>query len=152
MRKHTESSDEGLDNETIEVLRNTYRTLDRRVTSLLSAKGLTGPQFLALKVVSDGGSVPMNKISDCLSVTPGNITGIIDRLVKGGILRRSGKEGDRRKIMIKLTRKGKETYKSVLSAYSDFLETVLQELNVRERGELKKHLIKLEEALNRAKI
>ncbi|MGC8561627.1 MAG: MarR family winged helix-turn-helix transcriptional regulator [Thermoplasmata archaeon] len=152
MKKHIELPDESSENGTVEALRNTYRTLDRRITSLLSARGLTRPQFLALKVVSDGVSVPMNKISDYLSVTPGNVTGIIDRLVKSGILRRKGKAGDRRKIMIELTRKGKETYMNVLSSYTSFLEKVLQELNAKERRELKKHLTKLEEALNRADI
>lgn len=149
MRKHVELPDESSENGIVEALRNTYKILDRRITSLLSERGLTRPQFLALKVVSDGGSVPMNKISDCLSVTPGNVTGIIDRLVKSGFLRRKGKAGDRRKIMIELTKSGRETYMNVLSAYTSFLEKVLQEMNIEERRELRKHLIKLEEALNR---
>jgi hypothetical protein len=51
--------------------------------------------------------------------------------------------------MIELTKSGRETYMNVFSAYTSFLEKVLQEMNIEERRELRKHLIKLEEALNR---
>ncbi len=152
MRNITKQSFGEADHETVEAIRNTYRAMDRKITALLAVNDLTRPQFMALKAVSEGGAVPMNKISDCLSVTPGNVTGIIDRLVRGGMLKRSGKEGDRRKIMIGMTKKGEDTYRRVLSAYSEFLGKVLSQLSQTEREELKEHLTKLEEAIESVKI
>jgi DNA-binding MarR family transcriptional regulator len=41
-------------------------------------------------------------------VSNGNVTGIVDRLVEDGLVVRVPVEGDRRAMLVRLTRKGRE--------------------------------------------
>jgi len=57
---------------------------------------LTAPQSGVLRSLSKSGPVSSASLSRELCVTPSNITGIIDRLEKKGLVQRARKEGDRR--------------------------------------------------------
>jgi len=69
--------------------------------------GLTGPQSVAMRLLLNTGSMSSADLSRRMYVTPSNITGIIDRLEKKDLVRRVGKQGDRRVALIVLTEKGK---------------------------------------------
>ena len=68
--------------------------------------GLTGQQSLVLRLLLNGGSMSSADLSRLMYVTPSNITGIIDRLEKKGLVARTRKEGDRRVALINLTDAG----------------------------------------------
>ncbi|UCF93907.1 MAG: MarR family transcriptional regulator [Desulfobacterales bacterium] len=70
--------------------------------------GLTGPQSGVLRNLVHNGPASSAELSRKLYVTPSNITGIIDRLEKKGLVERTKKEGDRRVALITLTRAGKK--------------------------------------------
>ena len=69
--------------------------------------GITSPQLQVLKIIVES-EKPLSpvEISRSLSVTPSNITGILDRLEKMGLLERRRKEDDRRTISIVPTQEG----------------------------------------------
>jgi DNA-binding MarR family transcriptional regulator len=73
--------------------------------------GLTGPQSLVVRLLLNNGSMSSADLSRLMYVTPSNLTGIIDRLEKKGLVKREGKEGDRRVALIVLTDTGKELSK-----------------------------------------
>lgn len=75
--------------------------------------GLTGPQSVVLRNLVKGGSMSSADLSRRSYVTPANITGIIDRLEKKGLVERVKKEGDRRVALITLTEAGVELGQSV---------------------------------------
>ena len=75
--------------------------------------GLTGPQSLVLRLLLNNGSMSSAELSRLMYVTPSNITGIIDRLEKKGLVKRVRKEGDRRVALILLTDYGKEMSKNI---------------------------------------
>jgi DNA-binding MarR family transcriptional regulator len=68
--------------------------------------GLTGPQSSVLRILGNKGPTSSAELSRILYVTPSNITGIIDRLQKKGLVNRIKKEGDRRVALITLTEEG----------------------------------------------
>ena len=68
--------------------------------------GLTGQQSQVLRLLLNGGSMSSADLSRLMYVTPSNITGIIDRLEKKGLVARMRKEGDRRVALINLTDTG----------------------------------------------
>ena len=68
--------------------------------------GLTGPQSLVLRMLIKKGSLSSADLSRQMYVTPSNITGIIDRLEKKGLVERIRKPGDRRVALITLTQSG----------------------------------------------
>jgi DNA-binding MarR family transcriptional regulator len=69
--------------------------------------GLTGQQSVVLRLLLNNGSMSSADLSRLMYVTPSNMTGIIDRLEKKGLIERMRKEGDRRVTLILLTDTGK---------------------------------------------
>jgi DNA-binding MarR family transcriptional regulator len=70
--------------------------------------GLTGQQSVVLRLLMNNGSMSSADLSRLMYVTPSNMTGIVDRLEKKGLIERMRKEGDRRVTLIILTDTGKK--------------------------------------------
>lgn len=75
--------------------------------------GLTGPQSLVLRLLIKNGALSSAELSRQMYVTPSNITGIIDRLIKKGLVERIRKPGDRRVALITLTDAGQKLGKTI---------------------------------------
>lgn len=60
----------------------------------------------------------MSELSKLLIVSNGNVTGIIDRLVNGGLVLRVAVPGDRRASLVRLTEKGEHAFLQQASAGS----------------------------------
>ena len=83
-------------------------------TSQMSRQhGLTGSQSMVLRSLVHNGPLSSAALSRRLFVTPSNITGVIDRLEKKGLVERTRKVGDRRVSLITLTEAGTELSKSL---------------------------------------
>jgi MarR family transcriptional regulator, organic hydroperoxide resistance regulator len=65
-------------------------------------------QLKSLFIISIRGSTNIHNLAVELGVTPGNVTGIVDRLVEQGLLSRTHDLEDRRIILLQLTDKGRE--------------------------------------------
>lgn len=138
----------GHPNELIDVIATTNRALLRRMEEVISAEGLTRPQFLALRCVSESAMVPMKDISDRMLVTPANITGIVDRLESKGLVRRAAHRGDRRATIVELTLKGKAMQERLSSRYTEFMEDALRVFTTEEQKKLRNLLLKLQEGMS----
>ena len=83
-------------------------------TSKMSRQyGITGSQSMVLRSLLHNGPLSSADLSRKLYVTPSNITGVIDRLEKKGLVERIRKAGDRRVSLITLTGSGGELSKSL---------------------------------------
>ena len=71
----------------------------------------------------------MNEISGALKVSNGNITGIIDRLVKEGNVLRIAIEGDRRANLVSLTNKGKKQFEEYAIAHESWINAMLKNIS-----------------------
>lgn len=109
----------------------------RRIVSLIyqdSKKmnkqyGVTGPQSLVLKTLySSNEYMSSANLSRLLSVTPSNLTGIIDRLEEKGLVIRTRKKDDRRTVLNELTDKGID--------YSQSLPDLIEEKLMQGLGNL----------------
>jgi DNA-binding MarR family transcriptional regulator len=67
---------------------------------------LTAPQSGVMRSLNARGPISSAELSRELCVTPSNITGIIDRLEKKGLVARIRQEEDRRVVLISLTEVG----------------------------------------------
>jgi MarR family transcriptional regulator, organic hydroperoxide resistance regulator len=137
-------------NDLADVINSTYRTILRKSEELLSEEDLTRPQFQALRFVAEKGATPMKGISEKLSVTPANVTGIIDRLESKGLLKRGAHAGDRRATIIELTAKGAAVQERVASKYKGFVRGSLKALSRDEQKMLREILLKLQEGMSQA--
>ena len=87
-------------------------TASRLVTKayhpLLSAHGLTYPQYLVLLVLWEKDAQPVNDIAKRLYLETNTVTPLIQRMEKGGILTRTKGTKDARQMIVTLTKKGKQ--------------------------------------------
>ncbi len=67
---------------------------------------ITIAQLKSLFFIRNQGSTSLGKLAAALGVTPTNTTGIVDRLVKQGLVTRAENEQDRRVLVVRLTPKG----------------------------------------------
>jgi DNA-binding MarR family transcriptional regulator len=73
-----------------------------------------------------------NDLSRKLLVDKSNITGLLDRLEKQGLLIRTNVEGDRRSYHVELTREGKRVVSKLDKRYLSAVESVMGELSADE--------------------
>jgi len=76
------------------------------IARLAESFDLTGAQLGALCMLNVNRPVPMKHLCILLNCDASNITGIIERLVHSGFIRREDSLEDRRVKMIRLTQKG----------------------------------------------
>jgi DNA-binding MarR family transcriptional regulator len=69
---------------------------------------MTYPQALAFLVIAENGGAytKISHIADALGCSRGNMTGILDRLVRDGYITRSEDAEDRRVVNVAMTEKG----------------------------------------------
>jgi DNA-binding MarR family transcriptional regulator len=91
---------------------------------------------------SSDGSTPA-ELSRHLLVTAANITGVVDRMQKAGLVSRTPDPKDRRTIRLHLTEKGKELARSVIPKHSQDIREAFSSLSETELTELRHLLDKL---------
>lgn len=69
--------------------------------------GLTGSQMWAIKVIAEASSIKPSELAKRMYLHPATVVGLIDRLVKKGLVSRTRSEEDRRIVEISLTESGK---------------------------------------------
>jgi len=82
----------------------------------------TPPRFelmALLDKVPDG--LTMGELSKRLMVTNGNVTGIVERLVRDGQATRQAAPNDRRTHFVRLTSAGRDAYRTMARAHQDWL-------------------------------
>ena len=72
----------------------------------MSAHGLTFAQWMLMKQVRARGRLTARELADALDVTPANVTGILDRLEREGLVTRARSGDDRRVVFVRLTDEG----------------------------------------------
>ncbi len=107
----------------------------RSVHHELRERGLTGTQLDILRVLADSGSdgVKLNDVSQRLFVTPGNVTGLIDRLEEAGYLKRAPHPEDRRVTLAMLTPAGRELFEQIYPAHGDRVRHLMSALTLQEQ-------------------
>lgn len=87
-------------------LRLLVRALYLDSSKMSRVYGLTSAQSGVVRTIFKNGPVSSAELSRKLYVTPSNITGIIDRLVKKALVERIPQANDRRVVRIHLTEQG----------------------------------------------
>ena len=65
-------------------------------------------QLKSIFFISNRGTTSLSKLAAALGVTPTNTTGIVDRLLKRGLITRTDSPDDRRVLLLRTTLRGEE--------------------------------------------
>src|SRR5436309_151913 len=128
-------------------LARSFQAIGSRIGRFLEEEGVTGAQFGVLRCLGDAGAdgLMLTALSERLLVSCGNITGVVDRLEAGGLLRRERSLEDRRVIIARLTPEGEALHRSLVPRYRAFVSRLLAPVDEED----KRLLAGLCEQLNR---
>ena len=96
-----------LDNQLCFRLYTASRLLTQAYHPLLSAYGLTYPQYLVLLVLWEKDAQPVNDIAKRLYLETNTVTPLLKRMEVEGILTRTQGKRDARQMIVRLTKKGR---------------------------------------------
>ena len=119
-----------LEDQIIAALRRISRAIDLRSRLLLKRHGLTVPQLAALKAIQRAGSTTIGSLAREIHLGHATVTGILGRLEKNGLVKRTRGSQDRRSVLVELTEAGSRLVDEAPSLLQDrFREelTCLQE-------------------------
>ncbi len=107
-----------------------FREVKKAFYQLLSKQadkyGITGIQFKALKTIQDNPQIGITELADLMRLGNSTASGVIDRLVKAGLVERKRLESDRRSVSLEVTEQGKEVYRLTDLQYSKAIAAVLE--------------------------
>lgn len=109
--------------------------------------GLTGAQYNVINVLAESPQgLSQRELSDKLVVDRSNVTGLIDRMERGGWVRRTDHPEDRRAYRIVLTPAGQELWEKVTPQYLAVVKQVTQGIPERRMRDTLASLRELETA------
>src|SRR6187401_763706 len=95
-----------------------------RAGAALAELGLGFAQAHALRMLDPEDPIPMSALAERLFCDASNVTGIVDRLEKRGLVERRSAEGDRRVKALTLTSAGVELREEVMALMSEPPEAI----------------------------
>jgi DNA-binding MarR family transcriptional regulator len=104
---------------------------------------LTPPQFAALAKLHDVGETSQNQLGTMIAMDAATVKGVIDRLKARGLVALTRHEIDRRRLLVSLTREGREAVAALIPLARFITEETLAPLNAREAGTLLRLLAKI---------
>jgi DNA-binding MarR family transcriptional regulator len=124
--------------------------IERHVRSRLRSRfATTLPRFdLMSQLERYPAGLKMSELSRRLMVTGGNVTGIVDQLVREGLVERSA-DADRRAFRVRLTRAGERAFGEMARAHEQWIVELLAGLNRREHAVLFRLLARLKQVAQR---
>ena len=97
-----------LDNQICFRLYTAARLVTQAYTPILTALGITYPQYLVMMVLWEKDEQPVNDIARRLVLETNTVTPLLQRMEKLGLVSRKKGELDKRQQIVSLTKKGKQ--------------------------------------------
>ena len=88
-------------------IRRIIQSIDLHSRRLVKQFGLTGPQLIILREISQSDEITASDISRAISLSQATVTNVLDRLEKRGHVIRRRSDKDRRRTLVELTQAGK---------------------------------------------
>jgi len=105
--------------------------------------GLTSSQFDIISTLGNSPGMTFNKLAEKTLTTKGELTGIIDRLEKKGLVRREVPKEDRRSFLAVLTPAGEKVFTETFPAHISHLKQRFDSLSCDELQQIQAALAKL---------
>lgn len=109
-------------------------------------EALTLPQFRMLVVLDSWGAMNISRLGEHLEVIPSTAMRMVDRLAAAGMLERGANPGNRREILISLTRAGREVVAEVTERRRTQIARIVASMPAAQRTGLVEALTAFSEA------
>lgn len=103
-------------------------------------KNVTVNDMHVMEAIGIGEPKNMTAVARALAVTTGTLTISVNSLVKKGLVERVRSEEDRRVVLVSLSESGKQAYEYHQKFHKEMVDTVLRDLDDKEKEVLAKAL------------
>jgi len=125
------------------------REVTRRQERIFLENNFVVSHVVVLDFLRERGSAPMGEISKVLGLTMSAATGIVDKMVEQGYVKRERSADDRRVVMVSLLRKGKDLIEKVVKARENLTNDMYSVLTEKEKDEYLRMLRKVHDNLRK---
>ncbi len=131
-----------------EIAQLLYRRLGMLQRDEICCAGVTVPQCYAMQILRTESELAQGELAGRLGIDPSSATRAVDILVRNGHVERVRTEdGDRRKVMLRLTQAGEALTDQLMKTGDDLFAGFLSKFSQGERRELVRLLGKLADAI-----
>jgi len=92
----------------VDNIRRFFQVVNEHSRQVERETGLTGSQMWAIKVIAESSPIKPSDLARRMYLHPATVVGLVDRLVKRGLVTRSRSDEDRRVVEIALTEQGRD--------------------------------------------
>lgn len=115
----------------------------RDIAAALAGDDLAVEQWTVLDYLDASGPCTMTALASATGTNGATLTRIVDRLVTGALVYRNVDSGDRRRVLVHLSERGRATVSEVRPRVRAAEQRATAELTEAERGELTRMLQRL---------
>lgn len=128
-------------------LRKIDYIIRKKGREILSDFNITVPQFSALQILINQGTMTIGDLSQDMALACSTITDLIDRMEKSELVIRVKDKKDKRVVRVEVLPKGQTILDAVLEKRIAFLDSKLTSLSYEEKDNLDKGLDSLYDAM-----
>jgi DNA-binding MarR family transcriptional regulator len=121
-----------------------WSQISTRLENVLAKFNLNIAKFNILMIIKHAGGkdgIQQNEISKHLLVTASNITKLLDKLEKDGMITRNNKENDRRVKLIMITKSASDLLDKAWKIYQKEVKSITAKMPEKEAKELNKKIL-----------
>ena len=133
-------------------LRRIVRAVELQSRQLVRSHGLTGPQILILKILTQLGGATVGQLAEEVSLSKPTVTDILNRLEKYGMIKRLRSEQDKRCVGITVTDLAREKLADSPALLQESFAGEFNKLKKWEQLQLISSLHKVAEMMNAREI
>ena len=140
--------------QTADILRSYLRVtqhLSQQFREHFGQFNLTFPQAMVLTVLGESGPMPISALAEKTGSANSTISGVVDRLEKLELARRTRSTQDRRVIYVQATQRYRQLREQALGSVNDYFCTLVQDISPGEREEILRALTTLDRVLTQEK-
>lgn len=109
--------------------------------------GITVSQCYTVEALARRGPMSINELSQEVGVATSTMSRVVDVLVRDGVLSRTGNQGDRRRVRVSLTAKGRGLGSELMRCLDEYSREVLSRIPSGQRKRVVSSLAVLADAL-----
>ena len=125
-----------------------HRQSSIAMTRRLRESGVTFGQFFSIRYIFEHEGCSQEQLSHRLRMDKGAVARTVHALEEDGYVQRLPDPADRRRVILSLTERGKEQYRTIVRISDEWEDVLLQDLSPEERQELRRLLVKIAHTLN----
>ena len=110
--------------------------IEKEVQRRFVERGMTLPRFDVMAALDRHGEMNMGALSQSLLVSNGNVTQLVQKLAKDGLVRMTTSPADRRASIVRLTPEGKQQFDKLARAHQDWIDQMIGDLDFTQRERL----------------